>query len=142
MSLVLVRCVSLWSRFANPQFSPKYCIMCNIHCIYFLGMACPYENTFRLLCHDDPLYIERLRERQRAHYEGRCSFLFRNSKLLLITSSYYACLETRPRGYKIFSCSTQLNTKFRMLINTQISTNEEVSCFKSRRCCIYHAHKC
>ena len=25
---------------------------------------------------------------------------------------------------------------------TKILTNEEVFCFKSLRCCIYHAHKC
>ena len=28
------------------------------------------------------------------------------------------------------------------LIKTKISTNEEVSGFKSLRCCIYHADKC
>ena len=27
-------------------------------------------------------------------------------------------------------------------INTKIPTNKEVSCFKSLRCCIYHANKC
>ena len=50
---------------------------------------------------------------------------------------------TRPRGYKTyFSCSTQLSTKFQLLITTKIPTNKEVSCFKSLRCCIYHANKC
>ena len=43
---------------------------------------------------------------------------------------------------KLFSCSTQLSTKFQLLIKTKIPTNEEVSCFKSLRLCIYHAHKC
>ena len=32
---------------------------------------------------------------------------------------------------KLFSCSTQLSTKFQLLIKTKIPTNEEVSCFKS-----------
>ena len=47
-----------------------------------------------------------------------------------------------PRGYKLFSCSTQLSTKFQLLIKTKIPTNEEVSCFKFLRCCVYHANKC
>ena len=32
--------------------------------------------------------------------------------------------------------------KFQLLFLTKISTNEEVSCFKSLRCCMYHANKC
>ena len=47
-----------------------------------------------------------------------------------------------PEVIKLFSCSTQLSTKFQLLIKTKILTNKEVSCFKSVRCCIYHAHKC
>ena len=43
---------------------------------------------------------------------------------------------------KLFSCSIQLSTKFQLLIKTKILTNQEVSCFKSLRCCIYHANKC
>ena len=31
-------------------------------------------------------------------------------------------LEDRPRGYKTFSCSTQLSTKFILLINVKIPT--------------------
>ena len=42
---------------------------------------------------------------------------------------------------KLFSCSTQLSMKFQELIKTKIQTNEEVSCFKSLRCCIYHSNK-
>ena len=40
---------------------------------------------------------------------------------------------------KLFSCSTQLSMQFQLLIKTKIQTNEEVSCFKSLRCFIYHA---
>ena len=43
---------------------------------------------------------------------------------------------------KLFSCSTQLSTKFQLLIQAKIPTNKEVYCFKSLRCCIYHANKC
>ena len=37
---------------------------------------------------------------------------------------------------------TELSMKFQLLIKTNILTNEEVSCFKSLRCCMYHANKC
>ena len=37
---------------------------------------------------------------------------------------------------KLFSYSTQLSTKFQLLIKTKIPTKKEVSCFKSLRCCI------
>ena len=50
--------------------------------------------------------------------------------------------ETRPRGLKHFSCSTQLSTKFQLLIKTKLPTSEEDYCVKSLRCCIYHANKC
>ena len=39
-----------------------------------------------------------------------------------------------PEVIKLLSCSTQLSTKFQLLIKTKIQTNEEVSCFKSLRC--------
>ena len=38
---------------------------------------------------------------------------------------------TGPEVIKLFSFSTQLSTKFQLLIKTKILTNEEVSCFKS-----------
>ena len=34
-----------------------------------------------------------------------------------------------PKVIKLFSCSTQLSTKFQLLIGTKIPTNKEVSCF-------------
>ena len=46
-----------------------------------------------------------------------------------------------PEVIKLCSCSTQLSTKkFQPYKNTKIPTNKEVSCFKSPRCCIYHAN--
>ena len=50
--------------------------------------------------------------------------------------------ETSPGDINLFSCSTQLSTKFQLLIKTKIPTNEEVSSFKSHRFGIYHANKC
>ena len=47
-----------------------------------------------------------------------------------------------PDVMKLFSCSTQLSTKFHVLIKTKIPTNEEVSCLKSLRFCVYHANEC
>ena len=46
-----------------------------------------------------------------------------------------------PEVINLFSCSTQLSTKFHLLIKSKILTNEKVSCLRSLRCCIYHAHK-
>ena len=59
--------------------------------------------------------------------------------------AYYLtiCIEsTGPESIKLFSYSTHLSRKFQLLIKTKIPTNKEVSCFKSLRCCIYHANKC
>ena len=36
---------------------------------------------------------------------------------------------TGPKVIKVFSCSTQLSTKFQMLSKTKISTSEKVSSF-------------
>ena len=36
-----------------------------------------------------------------------------------------------PEVIQLFSCSTQLSTKFQLLIKTKIPTNKEVSIFKS-----------
>ena len=51
-------------------------------------------------------------------------------------------LSTGSKVIKLFSCSTQLSTKFQLLLKTKITTNEEVSCFQSHICCIYHSYKC
>ena len=45
-----------------------------------------------------------------------------------------------PEVIKLLS-STQLSTKFQLLIKTKIPTNKEVHCFKSLSCCIYHTNK-
>ena len=48
---------------------------------------------------------------------------------------------TGPEVIKLFSCSTQLSINFQLLKKKK-KTKEEVSCFKSLRCCIYDAYKC
>jgi len=40
-------------------------------CSICLGMSCPYDNPLRFVYSEDPLYLERLRERHRSFYEGR-----------------------------------------------------------------------
>ena len=62
--------------------------------------------------------------------------------LVLLFSLPLFLEESRPRGYKLFSCSTQLSTKFTLLIKTEIPTNKEVPGFESLRSYIYHANKC
>ena len=47
--------------------------------------------------------------------------------------------QTGPEVIKLFSCSTC--TKFRLLKKDKIPTNEDTSCLKSLRCCIYNANK-
>ena len=39
-----------------------------------------------------------------------------------------------PEFIKLVSCSTQLSTKFQLLIKAKIPKSEEVSCFKSLIC--------
>ena len=50
--------------------------------------------------------------------------------------------KTGPKVIKLFSCLTELSTKFQMLIKIKIPKSEEVSSFKSLRCGIYYANKC
>ena len=47
-----------------------------------------------------------------------------------------------PEVTKKSSCWTQQSMNLQLLIKSKIPTNEEVSCFKPLRCCIYHANKC
>ena len=49
--------------------------------------------------------------------------------------------DSGPEVKKLFSCSTELSMKFQLLIKTKIPVNKEF-CFKSLKCCIYHANKC
>ena len=46
-------------------------------------------------------------------------------------------VKSGPEVIKEISYSTQLSTKFHLLIKTRIPTHEEVSCLKSLRCCNY-----
>ena len=49
---------------------------------------------------------------------------------------------SRLRGYKTFFLLNSTEHEFSTDHKTKTPTNEEVSCFKSLRCCIYHANKC
>ena len=57
-----------------------------------------------------------------------------NSERSVLPALYRA-----PKVIKLIPCSTQLSMKFQLLIKSKIQTNKEVTCFKSHRCCIYHA---
>ena len=50
--------------------------------------------------------------------------------------------ESRPVGYKSFSCLTHLSMKFLLLIKSKIVKNKDCSCFKTLRCCICYDSKC
>ena len=73
--------------------------------------------------------------------DNRLSADLANKKsIFLLTNITNSYLETWPRGYKTFSCSTE--HKISTAHKTKIRTNKEVSCFKSLGCCIYHVNKC
>ena len=44
-------------------------------------------------------------------------------------------MQPGPEVIKLFSCSTQLSTKFQLHIKTEVQENENVSCFKTLRYC-------
>ena len=48
----------------------------------------------------------------------------------------------RPRGYTTFFVLNSTEYKILTANTTKIPKSEEVSCFKSLRCGIYHANKC
>ena len=59
------------------------------------------------------------------------SFLFWTHFLTNLLTIFYCCT-TRPRGYKTFSCSTQLSMKFILLINVKMPTTVCILTFISR----------
>ena len=62
-------------------------------------------------------------------------FTILRSKFRLSVPMKVYITHIRPQGYKTFY---MLNSN-ELLIKTKIPTNDEISCFKSLRCCIYHA---
>ena len=52
--------------------------------------------------------------------------------------------KTGPEDIELFSYSSQLRIKFQLLIKTEYRHMKKLIayCFKSLRCCIYHAYKC
>ena len=47
-----------------------------------------------------------------------------------------------PRGYKTCFMLNSTEHEISTAHKSKIPANKEVSCFKSLRCCIYHANKC
>ena len=63
------------------------------------------------------------------------------NKLRVEHEQSFITLEPGTQVIKLFLCSNQLSMEFQMLIKSKMLKNEDFSCFKSFRCCIYHAHK-
>ena len=61
--------------------------------------------------------------------------------LVAMNNSNIIC-DLWPRGYKTFFMLNSTEHEISTAHKTKILTNKEVSCFKSLRCCIYHADKC
>ena len=68
---------------------------------------------------------------------------FSSEPMPLYTGRSFKCRRNRPGAevINIFSCSTQLSTKFQQLIKTKMMKNKDFSCFKTLRF-FYHANKC
>ena len=47
-----------------------------------------------------------------------------------------------PHGYKSFVILNSTEHEILTALKIKIPTNEQVSCFNSLICCIYHASKC
>ena len=45
-----------------------------------------------------------------------------------------------PEVIKQFSCTTELRMKMLLLIKNKMLKNNDISCFKALRCCMYPAH--
>ena len=109
------------------------------------------------ICLTKPMYFSHLPPSQGGRYAGfgntvekkKEDDLLENtlSSLASVSISSYMTFNAQPysnnwpKVIKLFSCSAQLNKRFQLLMKTKIPTNKEVSCFKSLRCCIYHANK-
>ena len=48
----------------------------------------------------------------------------------------------RPKVINMFSCSTELSMKFKLLIKTKMRLKIKTSFFQAFRCCMYVANKC
>ena len=98
------------------------------------------ENEFTSLNNEMALLVQRAKDSQTGINTFR--HLLVHMICTLIAYIEYNITQIRPEVIKLFTCSTQLSTKFQPLIKAKVLTNKEVSCFKSLRCCIYHANKC
>ena len=60
---------------------------------------------------------------------------------LLCERPYALYALSGPKVIKLFSCSSQLNMEFQMLIKSKMLKNKDFSCVQMLRCCIYHNYK-
>ena len=72
-----------------------------------------------------------LQSKDKDRFPGDKTRLQINSYWKLKVKVPVSLISPGPEVIKLFSCSTQMSTKFQLLIKTKIRTNEEVSCFKS-----------
>ena len=86
-------------------------------------------------------FLSNVAEKNNSWYCVACCF-WGFLHIFFLNNSIRNTVEPGPEVIKLFSCSTQLNTKFQLLIKNTKPTNKEVSCFKSLRCSISHANKC
>ena len=76
---------------------------------------------------------------QKSRYRSMCISM---STVLVMNLNANNCWQFKIYDQNKFHAHAQLSMKLKVLIKTKIPTNEEVSCFKSLGCCIYHANKC
>ena len=69
-------------------------------------------------------YYKFIRERRRKQSEIVCIL---TSLTLCMLANFEYALTSGPEVLNFFSCSTQLSTKFQLLIKTKLPTNKEVS---------------
>ena len=74
------------------------------------------------------------------HYKCTCPYKHTLSSLSGNRTEHY--MNLWPPDIKLFSCSTQLSTKFQLLIKSKRLKIKEFSCFQPVKCFIYHANKC
>ena len=92
-------------------------------------LSWPYKDTFACIYIAYKLILlscfvmkNEFSEESQDMFDGKMNSSFLANCDLL--SADNLCKQFGPRGYKLFSCSTQLSTKFQLLIKTKILTNE------------------
>ena len=90
--------------------------------------------------HNNCLTLKIKSEKNIAFFSVEFFAFVSNISFTVIRTRTFLASMPDPEVIKLFSRSTQMSTKFQLLIKTKIPTNKEVTSFKSLRCCIYPAH--